>query len=447
MSDMSTEELYAIYEKCGGRVATDSRTVTGGELFFALRGENFDGNEYVSKALEAGAAFAVADSASVPEIPGKIFRTENSLRTLQELARFHREELARRGTLKCVLGLTGTNGKTTTKELIKSVLATKYDVHATEGNLNNSIGVPLTLLKMRDDAQVAVIEMGASHPGDIKELVEIARPDFGLITNVGKAHLLGFGSFAGVKDTKGELYDFIAAAGGRIFLNADNPHLAEMAAARGLTAERTVKYGVGYCGATVLPSDAEHPFLRLKVGEVTVETALVGSYNAENVLAALAVGKEFGIDADEAAAAVGSYRPSNNRSQMMDTGRNTLIVDAYNANPTSMEAALANFSSVQAGKKAVVLGDMRELGEDSFAEHRRIVEMLRSVDGLSLAVLAGNEFALAAGAVEMPDGLQVHCCLSSEDAARFIEETAPAGWCVLVKGSRGMRMENVIPAL
>lgn len=444
---MSIRELYGIYEKCGGRVATDSRTITGGELFFALRGDNFDGNEFAAKALEAGAAFAVVDSASVPEIPGKIFRTENSLRTLQELARFHREELARRGTLKCVIGLTGTNGKTTTKELTKAVLATKYAVHATEGNLNNSIGVPLTLLKMTADTEVAVIEMGASHPGDIKELVETARPDYGLITNVGKAHLLGFGSFQGVKDTKGEMYDFIAAHGGRIFLDADNPHLTGMAAERGFTDERTVRYGMKLCGAEVVPADGEHPFLRLDAGGIRVETFLVGAYNAGNVLAALAVGKEFGVDADEAAAAVGSYRPSNSRSQMMDTGRNTLIVDAYNANPTSMEAALANFSDIRADKKAVVLGDMRELGEESFAEHRRIVGMLPSVRGLRLAVLAGSEFGRAAGEAVQEEGPEIRCFASSAEAARFFEETAPAGWCMLVKGSRGMKMENVIPAL
>ena len=308
---MNIKNLHKLFLQSNG-VTTDSRAIKGGEIFIALKGENFDGNAYALKALESGAAYAVvdADSEAAKSSDKRIIIAENTLIALQALAREHRSAARVAGKPLQVIGLTGTNGKTTTKELIRSVLSTKYTLTATEGNLNNSIGVPLTLLKINEATELAVVEMGASHPGDIKELVDIALPDFGLITNVGKAHLLGFGSFEGVKNTKGELYDYLSANAGKVLLNLDNPHLVEMAQQRGFntSAGNCTGYGLNYSGAEVLPSSAEHPFLRIRLtnGEI-LETQLVGSYNADNVMAAIAVGAEFEISSEEAAAASAAW--------------------------------------------------------------------------------------------------------------------------------------------
>ena len=314
---MSIPELYNIYRSCNG-VATDSRAIKGGELFFALKGENFDGNEYAFKALEAGAAYAVvnADAPAVQESEdARLIKVDDTLKALQELARWHRSMTFVDGKPLTVIALTGTNGKTTTKELIREVLLTKYKVTATEGNLNNNIGVPLTLLKINSETQLAVVEMGASHPGDIKELVDIALPNYGLVTNVGKAHLLGFGSFEGVKNTKGELYDYLRRTADKVFLNVDNPHLCSMASERNLQhdPERPysliIPYGLEYQKAEVLPSDAENPFLRIELEGRIIRTNLVGSYNADNVMAALCVGTQFGVSFDEAVSAIRPYVP------------------------------------------------------------------------------------------------------------------------------------------
>ena len=289
-------DIYRKFLECGV-VTTDSRAIKGGEMFFALKGENFDGNEYALKALEAGAAYAVvnvAGPAGGSDDP-RLIKVEDTLKTLQELARWHRSMTIVDGKPLTVIALTGTNGKTTTKELIREVLSVKYKVTATEGNLNNSIGVPLTLLKIDSETELAVVEMGASHPGDIKELVDIALPNYGLITNVGKAHLLGFGSFEGVKATKGELYDYLRRTADKAFINVDNPHLCQMASERNMQhdTERSysllLPYGLDYQGFKVLPSDAEHPYLRISAGTSVINTNLVGSYNADNVMAALAV--------------------------------------------------------------------------------------------------------------------------------------------------------------
>ena len=452
---MEIEKLYSIFLSCGSKVTTDSRKISGGELFFALRGENFDGNLYALQALEKGAAYAVVDESSDAVLQnadnGRLIPVPDTLHSLWALARRHRD-----GFCIPVLGLTGTNGKTTTKELINAVLSAKFRTHATAGNLNNNIGVPLTVLSMPRDTEIAIIEMGASHPGDIRELVEIAAPDYGLITNVGTAHILGFGSFDGVKATKGELYDFIAESGfGTIFLNRDNPFLVEMASSRGFEAapegltfsgteahdgkKLAVAYGLETSGAKVLQSDAEHPFLRLELADGThVETRLVGAYNADNVLAALKVGEFFGVEQSVAVAAVEAYTPSNNRSQMQRTGRNVLIVDAYNANPSSMNAALDNFAGFEAAKKIVLLGDMLELGEVSIQEHRKVVEKVAACG--FLACYVGEEFRNA-GADP--------CFDSSESLAGYISAHAAdfSDAAILVKGSRGTKMERVIPVL
>lgn len=446
---MNIIEIYNKFKECGA-VTTDSRTLKGGEMFFALKGENFDGNEYALKALEAGAAYAVvnADSKVAESDDPRLIKVEDSLKTLQDLARWHRSMTFVGGKPLTVVALTGTNGKTTTKELIREVLSMKYRVTATEGNLNNSIGVPLTLLKIDSQTEIAVVEMGASHPGDIKELVDIALPNYGLITNVGRAHLLGFGSFEGVKKTKGELYDYLRRTSDKVFLNVDNPHLCAMASERNLQSDPerpyslVLPYGLDYQGAEVLPSDADHPYLRIALKEpaTVVSTNLVGSYNADNVMAAMAVGRHFGVPEEDMVKAIEAYVPSNNRSQMNRTERNTLIVDAYNANPSSMDVALNNLSSVVSDKKVAMLGDMLELGEESETLHREVLEKAAAM-GLSLLCLVGSEFG------KVCDGYDARWFATSADLAEWLKDNPVEGAVVLVKGSRGTRMEKVLPVL
>lgn len=421
-------------------------------MFFALKGENFDGNEYAMKALEAGAAYAVVneDSAVAALDDPRLVKVKDTLQTLQELARWHRSMTFVDGKPLRVIALTGTNGKTTTKELLREVLSVKYNVTATEGNLNNSIGVPLTLLKINPQTQLAVVEMGASHPGDIKELVDIALPNFGLVTNVGKAHLLGFGSFEGVKATKGELYDYLRRTSDKVFLNVDNPHLCQMASERNLHSDPerpdslVLPYGLEYQGAKILLSSAEHPYLRVQLssGRV-VETNLVGSYNADNVMAALAVGEYFGVSLEEGGAAIEAYVPSNNRSQMTKTERNTLIVDAYNANPTSMAAALENFSNVSADVKVALLGDMLELGDESLAEHIAIIRSA-AARGFAKVCFVGKEFMKASVEIKFDGALFFE---TSDALAQWLHDNPLSGATALIKGSRGTRMEKTIAEL
>ena len=447
---MTVQDIYKIFKSCSG-VTTDSRTLKGGELFFALKGENFDGNEYALKALEAGAAYAVVDSDSVvaQSDDSRLIKVQNTLNTLQELARWHRCMTFVDGKPLTVIALTGTNGKTTTKELIRQVLSARYRVTATEGNLNNSIGVPLTLLKINSETQLAVVEMGASHPGDIKELVDIALPNYGLVTNVGKAHLLGFGSFEGVKKTKGELYDYLRRTADKVFLNVDNPHLCSMAAERNLQndPERpyslVIPYGVEYQQAEVLRSDSDNPFLRIVLEGRVIKTNLVGAYNADNVMAALCVGRQFGVEFEDAVKAIEAYVPSNNRSQMQKTGKNTLIVDAYNANPTSMAAALDNFAAVDASFKIAMLGDMLELGEDSLSEHIAVIKKALGCEFQKIC-LVGAEFGKALSG-EAADVIQ-HFNTSSE-LADWVEKQHIQNSVILIKGSRGTKLEKVIEKL
>ena len=444
---MNTRELYDIFLSCGGKVSIDSRNISVGELFFALKGENFDGNAYAREALEKGACMAVVDADSDAARSGdpRMAVVGDTLSALKELAAWHREHVRPDGKRLPVIGLTGTNGKTTTIELIRTVLSVKYNVTATEGNLNNEIGVPLSVLKINSETDVAVIEMGASHPEDITSLVAVSRPDYGLITNVGKGHLLGFGSYEGVKLAKGRLYDYLAANGGVAFVNADDPVLQEMASVRGVD---TVGYGLGHSGGKVLPSSAEHPFLRISIRDFVVETQLVGAYNAANVMAALAIGRHFGISMEDAAAAVAAYRPTLHRSQIVVTGRNTVIGDYYNANPSSMAAALDNLALTDASCKAALLGEMRELGTESFPEHVAVVRRLLSMD-LKLVCLVGEEFRNALGNGGLAGGVpeNVHCFGTSEELAAWLHAHPLDGCTALVKGSRGVRMENVMPEL
>ena len=452
---MEISELYEIYRSCSGRVATDSRAIEGGELFFALKGENFDGNRFAAAALQAGASYAVVDASADLPCDDRFIRVPDTFAALQELAVWHREHVCGSEGRLPVIGLTGTNGKTTTKNLISAVLSRKYRVTATAGNFNNDIGVPLSLLKITPDTEIAVIEMGANHPDDIAKLVKVSRPDYGLITNVGKAHLLGFGSFEGVKAAKGELYNWLGThRGSLIFLNEDDADLREMASKQPC---HCFGYGLAYQRAEVLPLTAEEPFVRLKLGADIIRTQLVGAYNAQNVLAALAVGEYFGVSRADAIAAVEGYCPDNNRSQLMRTSRNTLIVDAYNANPSSMAAALDNFLAIESDCKYAMLGDMRELGADSLSEHVKVVGvvadaiMRRTLTG---CFLVGDEFGRALAQFTDKNltlmslaGASIWHCDTSEALFDFLKENVLSAATVLVKGSRGIQMEKVLTAL
>ena len=424
-NSMEIKDLYQLFLKSTG-VNTDTRTIRQGQMFIALKGENFDGNTFALKALEAGAVCAVVND-TIEEDDPRLVKVKDTLATLQELAAYHRKQFD-----IPVIGLTGTNGKTTTKELIRAVLSSKYQVLATEGNLNNDIGVPLTVLRLNPAIEIAIVEMGASHPEDLKPLLAVAQPTHGLITNVGKAHLLGFGSFEGVKHAKGLLYDYLKEHGGIAFANADDATLQGMLWDRGLA---MIPYGMD--GVEIMPSSAEQPFLRLKMAEGELDTSLVGAYNSANVMAALKLGWFFGVGREDAWKAVSSYVPSNNRSQLLKTEKNTVIIDAYNANPSSMAVALDNLSRCD-GRKVALLGDMRELGADSAAEHKRIVD--ERLNGIE-AFLVGEEFAKAAAGSGIPT------FSTSDDLAAYLKENQIIGATVLVKGSRGVRMEKVIASL
>ena len=392
---------FLIQNKASLSVSTDTRNLPVGCVFFALHGEHFDGNRFAKQALESGASLAVIDN---PEysLPEGTLLVPNTLVALQDLARAWRRELK-----LPIIGITGTNGKTTTKELLAAVLSSKYNLHYTQGNLNNQIGVPLTLLQITRRHEIAIIEMGASHPGDIKELVEIAEPNCGLITNVGRAHLEGFGSFEGVQQTKKELYDYLREHQGFIFRNTDNPHLAKMAGDL-----ETIPYTTGK-----MPSG----------------TNLVGEYNAENVSAAICVGEHFGISYEQALNAIRQYVPTNNRSQTMQTGQNQLIVDAYNANPTSMQAAINAFKG-----DTYILGAMRELGDYSHLEHQNIVNMLaeRKADTV---FLVGKEYLQTTS----PYPVFEHV----EQLHKYLEEQPLKGKYILLKGSRSTQMEKLLDVL
>ena len=434
---MTVKEIYSIFQKCTG-VTTDSRKCGPGLMFFALKGERFDGNEFVRGALEQGCPYAVMDNAGLYDAQdSRMILVDNVLSTLQQVAALHRRTL---GTP--VIGITGTNGKTTTKELTNAVMSTTYNVLCTQGNLNNSIGVPLTVLGLKPEHEYAIVEMGASHPGDIKELVEVSQPDFGLITNVGKAHLLGFGSFEGVKRTKGELYDWLREHDGTAFVNRDNEHLQQMC--KGLP---LIEYGKpGHDGLLVEGEVLEcNPFVKFRwrsgKGEWhTVQTSLIGAYNVDNALAAITIGLRFGVKEQDASEAVADYKPQNNRSQLTETSRNHLVVDAYNANPTSMAAALENFSMIKAQDKMLILGDMRELGDASEPEHRRIVDEIRRY-GFTQVWLVGSEFAKAA------DGSGFRLFADVDEVNQALEKEKVTGKTILIKGSNSIGLTKTITNL
>ena len=431
---MTIENLYNIYLQ-HSVVCTDTRKISAGCIFFALKGDNFNGNTFARKALEAGASYAVIDEPAYKE-DGRYILVDDVLLTLQQLASYHRKQLS-----IPVIGITGTNGKTTSKELFNAVLSQKYKVYATQGNLNNHIGVPLTILSVGNDIELAIVEMGANHQREIAFLCEIARPNYGLITNVGKAHLEGFGGFEGVKKAKGELYDFLKANGGTVFLNADNPNLREMYGP--LSSGKLIAYGASADSLVEGRIVENDPFLTIDWisgdGTHRVRTNLTGSYNLENVVAAVTAGVQFGLTAEEINRGISTYTPGNNRSQIIKTGSNTIIGDYYNANPSSMVVALDNLAAISAPKKALILGDMFELGAEASAEHQNIVKKALAVPAEE-RIFIGNEF------YRMKD-----------DTARFYRTTAEAcqglkeqplkDAVILVKGSRSMKLETLIDLL
>jgi len=430
---METEGLYELYRSSAG-INTDSRSVRKGEIFFALKGPAHDGNSHALEAVAAGALAAVVDDRSLSG--EKLILADDVLQALTALAAFHRRRLT-----VPVIAVTGTNGKTTTKELITAVLSRKAKVHSTSGNFNNHIGVPLTLLSAPDDAGFLVVEMGASHMGEISALCETAMPTHGIITNIGTAHIEGFGSFENVRSAKSELYRWLGSIGGTIIYNDDNAVLSELAN----LARRTVPYSMpGGHQLRAVPDERENILLHVNVSldgkEYSFATGLYGAYNIDNIRAAMATGLVFDVPVSEIIDAISSYRPANNRSQVVDTGRNTVIRDAYNANPSSMEKALASFAALRSEKKMVILGDMLELGSESDNGHASVIKQLRGLGAVSV-ILIGPRFRMASG------DFHAHLFNSTDEAAEWLKSDRPEGYTIMVKGSRSMMLEKVYPLL
>ncbi|HHV03155.1 MAG: UDP-N-acetylmuramoyl-tripeptide--D-alanyl-D-alanine ligase [Bacteroidales bacterium] len=422
------ERLYAVFEKYP-RICTDTRQINPGCLFFALKGERFDGNQFAGEALEKGAAYAVVDNYQGTD--PRCIRVPDVLRALQDLAAMHRS-----GFRGPVFALTGSNGKTTTKELIHAVLSVNYRVTATQGNLNNHIGVPLSILKMNRDTEVGLFEMGASHPGEIAFLTEIVRPTAGLITNVSGSHLEGFGDLEGVMRCKGALYDYLASTGGTVFCHVEDPVLTGMLLERKIM-ENVVPYGIKRQGVKAWLQEG---FLIFSLkGYPDITTHLAGLYNVPNVLAALAVAEHYRIERTKAVQAVASYVPSNNRSQWIKTSRNSLIADAYNANPVSMTLALENLASLDGRGKVAILGDMLELGPVSAREHLGIVRMVEKMD-LEKVFWVGPYFTQAVH----QNGAKGFCFPKVENLIDHLKKNPLEGNIVLIKGSNGIRLRELI---
>lgn len=412
-------ELYNIFNQCTG-VTTDSRKVSQGVLFVALRGENFDGNRFAIQALKDGAAYAVIDNPELleqaAELTERLILVEDTLSALQALAAEHRRQLA-----IPIIGIVGSNGKTTTKELVSHVLAEKFEVYATQGNLNNHIGVPLTLLAMNRNTEFGVVEMGASAQKEIELLCSISQPNYGIITNIGNAHLEGFGGKEGIAKGKGELFDWLESNGGHAFVPMEDVKLCDMALQR-------CNMMTEYYSRSIAEGYKSH---------------LSGDYNRYNIAAAVAVGRYFGIDEHRIASAIESYIPDNNRSQEVTTERrNIVIIDCYNANPSSMEVAIENISSKRGERNLLILGDMLELGKWSFDEHCRILQLAAQVENAEL-LLVGSEFSRAAHAL----GIGATCCTDSTEAADWVAQNKISDTVILLKGSRGIKLEKLIGVL
>lgn len=464
---MNIIELYELFRQYPS-VQTDTRKLKKGDLFFALRGPSYNANAFAGAALANGAAYAVIDDPSY-HTHAQTILVDNVLETLQQLALYHRNQFS-----IPFIAITGSNGKTTTKELIHAVLSRRYKTYTTIGNLNNHIGIPLTLLSIKDDADMAVVEMGANHRGEIAAYCLFTRPDHGLITNVGKAHLEGFGGYEGVKKGKGELYDFLRATGGTAFVMWDYPYLQEMSAGikqiyrygthdadlvgtaagagvmgeKGALSGKEGEAGLGRragtpAGHAETTTDGENApdaapgretFLTVAVGNMTIRTRLVGEYNLPNVLAAVAVGKYFGVEDEQIRQALESYTPGNSRSQLLEQGENRIVLDAYNANPTSMRAAIENFAAIE-GEKVLVLGAMAELGEYSLHEHQEIIKLIDRYPWKAVALVGGDFLKTESRWEKFAD---------AEAARSWLQQQGYTNTLILVKGSRSMQMERVI---
>jgi UDP-N-acetylmuramoyl-tripeptide--D-alanyl-D-alanine ligase len=439
---MDIKELYKLYQQhpC---ITTDSRNCPEGSIFLALRGESFDGNKYALQALEKGCSYAIVDE-DIDEPSSHLLKVDDCLQTFKDLAREHRRQFN-----IPVVGITGTNGKTTTKELIRAVLSECYNVMATEGNFNNDVGVPKTLFRLTDEHDIAVVEMGASHPGDIKTLVETAEPNCGLITNVGRAHLQGFGSFEGVCKTKGELYDFLVSHDCPIFINRDNEHLMQMIQERGQQPDLYF-YGQSDNQDILIRGEVVScaPFLKFRWREqdadtgftsewMEVQTHLIGAYNLDNMLAAITVGYVNNIPFEQINHALENYVPTNNRSQLTETEKNHLIVDAYNANPTSMKAALDNFRLMEVSPKMAILGKMGELGDVSDEEHQKIIKLLEEAR-FDEVWLVGEEFQKV--------NSRFRTFANVDEVKAAIAQEQPQGRYILIKGSNSTHLYE-LPAL
>ena len=429
---MTIPELYSLYLQ-HTHICTDTRKIAKDCIFFALKGDNFNGNVYAKQAVEQGAAFAVVDEDLYCQSENYIL-VEDVLITLQDLATYHRWQLN-----IPVIGLTGSNGKTTTKELINAVLSQKFKTSATAGNLNNHIGVPLTLLAIPAETEIAIVEMGANHQKEIEFLSNICKPDFGLITNVGKAHLEGFGGFEGVKKGKGELYTFLENSNGTLFINQDNAYLVEMLGNRNF--KETITYGTAESNFLSGKLIANDPFLSIewRSGNFSssVKSNLTGTYNFENILVAIAIGVKFGLTADEINAGITGYQPQNNRSQIIKTVDNTVISDYYNANPSSVLAAIVNLNELKADKKVLILGDMFELGDEAEQEHSMIISEALQYN-FDECIFIGKEFLNAR------QSAQANFFETTAEAEKYLKKRPVRNALVLLKGSRGMKLENLM---
>ncbi|MEO6550867.1 MAG: UDP-N-acetylmuramoyl-tripeptide--D-alanyl-D-alanine ligase [Ferruginibacter sp.] len=424
---MQIQELYAIFLQHPS-IQTDTRKLETGDLFFALKGPNFNGNQFAQQALDAGAAFAIVDE-PVNFTDGRLISTTDSLQLLQDLAKYHRLQLA-----VPFIAITGSNGKTTTKELVSEVLSTTYKTYTTKGNLNNHIGIPLTILSVKKDAEIAVIEMGANHQKEIEGYCQYTMPTHGIITNSGKAHLEGFGGVEGVRKGKGELFDYLRTTGGTAFVMSDYDYLKEMS--KGIPFIKT--YGTKDAEVTGVVSNPTE-FLQVEMTNGTaiknIKTNLVGDYNLPNVLVAVAVGKYFNVPDGSIKSALENYAPSNSRSQLIERGSNKIILDAYNANPTSMRAAIENFAKMEGTDKVLLLGGMMELGEDSLAEHNAIATLIDQYPWKAV-VLVGGDFEK----IKHP-----YVYLTSSSAAKnWLSQQHFENALLLIKGSRSMQMERVL---
>jgi UDP-N-acetylmuramoyl-tripeptide--D-alanyl-D-alanine ligase len=426
---MNIEHLYQVYLHHPS-VQTDTRKLKEGDLFFALKGPNFNGNQFALQALKSGAAYAVVDEKPETE-DDRLVLVEDSLIALQELAKHHRSQFN-----IPFIAITGSNGKTTTKELVSTVLFSHYKTYTTQGNLNNHIGIPITLLNVKQDAQLAVIEMGANHQGEIASYCTYVMPTHGIITNCGKAHLEGFGGVEGVRKGKGELFDYLRANNGTAFIFSDYDYLHQMS--KGIGSVYEYGTGAGMVTGEVITSE---PFLNIKLTKGTtfpqLNTHLVGEYNLPNILCAVALGKYFHVPDEKIKSSIESYLPSNSRSQMIEKGSNHIILDAYNANPSSMKAAIENFAKIKGGNKVLMLGAMMELGEESVAEHQAIVELIKQYKWKEV-VLVGGDYAK----VDHP----FTYLSSSIDARNWYQQQNFENAYILIKGSRSMKMETVLEA-